>query len=115
MVVASSAAGCSGQGVRGMGGEWGTEGIVAYRQALWYTMDMGELVNAIRKAIETSGKTRYRIAKEAGVAQSQLSRLMSGERDLRVETLERLSHYLDLEIIIRPRRRQPGKRQVSRG
>ena len=44
-----------------------------------YTPIMAKLTDAIRKAIRSSGQTRYRIAKEAEVAQSQLSRLMTGE------------------------------------
>ena len=70
---------------------------------------MEPIVGRIRKAIEASGKTRYRIAKESGVAQSQLSRLMSGERSLSVETLERLAECLELEIVIRPVRRKAGE------
>lgn len=70
---------------------------------------MAELLDAIREAIESSGKTRYRIAKEAGIAQSQLSRLMSGETGLSVESVEKLAGHLGLEIIIRPKRRRRKK------
>jgi len=67
---------------------------------------MGRLLDEMRGAIETSGKTRYRIAQESGVAESILSRLMSGERGLSIDALERLSDSLSLEISIRPKRRQ---------
>ena len=73
------------------------------------TFVMDGVVEQIRKAIEMSGKTRYRIAKESGVAQSQLSRLMSGERGLSVETVERLAECLGLEIEIRSTRRRKGR------
>ena len=66
------------------------------------------MLEQIRSAIETSGKTRYRIAKEAGIAQSQLSRLVSGERGLTMETAEKLAGSLGLEIIVRPKRRRKG-------
>lgn len=66
---------------------------------------MAKLVDAIRRAIDASGKTRYRIAKEAGVAQSQLSRLARGEQGLSVDTIERLADYLGLRIRIEPRDR----------
>lgn len=71
---------------------------------------MAKLLDTIRRAIETSGKTRYRIAQEAGIAQSQLSRLMSGECGLNVETIERLAAYLGLEIVVRPKRGRRTRR-----
>lgn len=70
---------------------------------------MGQILDAIREAIEASGKTRYRIAQESGVAESALSRLMSGERGLSIDALERLADALDLEISIRPKRRRRRK------
>lgn len=67
---------------------------------------MSQLLDEIRKAIEASGLTRYQIAKDTGIAQSQLSRLVNGERGLSVEAIEQLAHYLDLEIVIRHKRRK---------
>ena len=52
--------------------------------------------------------TRYRIAKESNLSQSQLSRLMSGERGLSIEALEVLAECLGLEITIRPKKRKKG-------
>jgi len=74
-----------------------------------YTLSMSRILTAIRKAIDESGQTRYQISQRTGIAQSQLSRLMSGERGLSVEGIETLADYLGLEIVIRPRRRA-GKR-----
>lgn len=65
---------------------------------------MTDILKAIRAAIEASSETRYRIAKESGVAQSQLSRLISGERGLDLLTVQKLAEYLGLEIVIRPKR-----------
>lgn len=67
---------------------------------------MSQLISAMRKAIVASKKSRYRIALDTGIAQSQLSRLMSGEQGLSVETMERLAEYLGLEIVIRPQHRK---------
>lgn len=64
---------------------------------------MAQLIESIRAAIEASGETRYRIAKDTGIAESQLSRLMNGERGLSVDTLERLADYLGLRIVIEPK------------
>lgn len=68
---------------------------------------MGELLKSITKAIEASGKTRYRIAKDAGVAQSQLSRLVHGKLGVSLETLEKLAKSLGYEVKLI----QSGKRK----
>ena len=67
---------------------------------------MSGLLDAICGAIETSGKTRYRIGKDAGISQPHLCRLMTGERGLSIDALETLADYLELEIVMRPKRRQ---------
>ena len=72
-------------------------------------MGMTRILDAICEAIEASDKTRYRIAKDIGISQAHLSRLMSGERGLSIDTLERLADYLGLEIVIRPKRRRKGR------
>lgn len=68
-----------------------------------YTPGMGQLTKAIADAVKASDQTPYAIAKGAGVARSQLSRLMSGERGLNSETIERLADYLGLRITIEPK------------
>lgn len=70
---------------------------------------MSKLVDEIRRAVETSGKTRYRIAKESGVSAGQLSRLVNGERGMTVDTIERLADYLGLQITIEPKAPKTGK------
>ncbi len=72
-------------------------------------MGMTRILDAICEAIEASDKTRYRIAKDTGISQAHLSRLMSGERGLSIDTLVQLADYLGLEITIRQRRRQKGR------
>ncbi len=72
-------------------------------------LGMARILDAICDAIEASDKTRYRIAKDISISQTQLSRLMSGERGLSIDALERLADYLGLEIVIRPRRRRRKK------
>ena len=81
------------------------------RQLYHMILGMVRLLDAICEAIETSGKTRYGIAKDTGISQTQLSRLMSAERGLSIDTLERLAEYLDLEIVIRKRRKRPAARR----
>jgi transcriptional regulator with XRE-family HTH domain len=67
-----------------------------------------EIVAAIRDA-EERGITRYRIAMDSGVAQSQLSRLMSGEQGLKLETAEKLCEALGIRIDIKRRKRRSRK------
>ena len=50
--------------------------------------------------MKASDQTPSAIAKGAGVARSQLSRLLSGERGLNTDTIERLADYLGLQITI---------------
>ena len=71
-----------------------------------YTLCMAKLTDAIRAAVKASDQTPYAIAKGAGVARSQLSRLLSGESGMTVDTIERLAEYLGLEIVIRSVRRK---------
>ena len=63
---------------------------------------MPGLVNAMRRAVLQSKKTRYRIAKESGVSAPQLCRLVHGQGDLAVSTVEKLATYLNLRITIKP-------------
>ena len=79
--------------------------VVAIETSIEYDLVMPPLLDAICDAIEASDKTRYRIAKDTGISQGHLSRLMSGERGVSVAALEQLAEYLDLEIVIRPKRR----------
>lgn len=71
---------------------------------------MAGLLDEIRRAVETSGKTRYRIAKESGVSAGQLSRLVNGERGMTVETIERLADHLGLKITIEPKNKTKKER-----
>ena len=62
---------------------------------------MSELLEKLKQAIRDSDKSRYRLAQETGIAESALSRLMSGERGLSIEAAEKLADALDLEIVVR--------------
>ena len=63
------------------------------------------LLREVRKAMKSSGLTNYRIWKDTGITQGQLSRFARGERGMSVENIERMAEYLGLEIVIRPKRR----------
>lgn len=70
---------------------------------------MSTILEAIKRAILASDKSRYRIARESGVSQAALSRLMSGERGLSIEAAERLAEALDLQIEVKAGRRKKGE------
>jgi len=73
--------------------------------------DMDGLLHQLRRAIEASGHSRYRISRETGVAESVLSRFVRGETGLAVETAERLAVHLGLEIVLRTK----SRRSVRKG
>ena len=62
---------------------------------------MSKILDEIRRAIKTGDKTRYRLSKVTSIHESQLSRLMTGEKGVSFEALERLAEALGLEIILR--------------
>jgi antitoxin component HigA of HigAB toxin-antitoxin module len=53
---------------------------------------------ALKKAMKHSPKTTYQLAKEAGISQIMLSRFLSGKRDIRLATADRLAHVLELRL-----------------
>ncbi len=67
---------------------------------------MSEILKAIRKAIRDSQHSRYVISKALDIDQAQLSRLMKGEGGMSLDRLEKLAAFLDLEIIIRAKRKK---------
>lgn len=67
-----------------------------------------KLSDQIRRAVEASGLSRYRISKQLGIAESTLSRFMSGQGGLSMEYLDRLAELLDLRIEAGARRRKKG-------
>jgi transcriptional regulator with XRE-family HTH domain len=57
-----------------------------------------KLSDQIRAAVDTSGKSRYRIAKELGIAESTVSRFMTGQGGLSMDNLDALASLLDLNL-----------------
>jgi transcriptional regulator with XRE-family HTH domain len=56
------------------------------------------LSDQVRRAVDASGLSRYRIAKELGVAESTMSRFMAGKGGLSMEYLDALADLLRLDI-----------------
>jgi transcriptional regulator with XRE-family HTH domain len=66
------------------------------------------LSDEIREAVNDSGLTRYRIAKELGISESTMSRFMSGKGGLSLENIDRLADLLGLGIVVRPKNTDTG-------
>jgi hypothetical protein len=56
------------------------------------------LSDQLRKAVLNSGLTRYRVAVDAQVDHAVLRRFLSGERDIKLQTADRLAEYLGFEL-----------------
>ena len=68
--------------------------------------------NRLKEVLEREGVTAYRLWKDLGIDQGQLSRLFQGKRNLSVQAYERIADYLgyDLVLVKRARPRKGGKR-----
>jgi len=90
--------------------EKNSENVLDKQQSMGYDEEeMAPILDEIRAAIRDSDKTCYRIAKDTGISESQLSLFMNGKRRLSVETLERLAAYLGLQVTLRPMRKRKGR------
>ena len=59
-----------------------------------------QLTDQLRQAIDDSGLTRYRIAKETGISESNLAQFYNGHRGLSMEALNALGEFLQLKITL---------------
>lgn len=67
------------------------------------------LTDQLRQAIDDSGLSRYRIAKETGVSESALAQFYNGHRGLSMEALNALGEFLQLTITLGLKPDQKGK------
>jgi transcriptional regulator with XRE-family HTH domain len=58
------------------------------------------LSDEIRQAVDASGLSRYRIAKELGISESTMSRFMNRKGGLTLKLLDRLADLLGLHITV---------------
>ena len=59
-----------------------------------------KLSDQIRRVIDDSGLTRYRIAQDTGIDESTLSKFYNGRQGLSMKALDRLGKYLGLRIVM---------------
>jgi transcriptional regulator with XRE-family HTH domain len=57
-----------------------------------------DILKTIRNEINKSGQSRYRIAKDTGIDQGQIHRIMEKNQSLYCETAEKLLEYFGYEI-----------------
>lgn len=67
------------------------------------------LSDQLRQAIDDSGWTRYRIAKETGISESALAQFYNGHRGLSMEALNALGEFLQLKIKVGRKADKKGK------
>ena len=59
------------------------------------------MTDVLKTAIEESGLTLYRIAKDTRIVGTSLLRFMQGETSLRLDKADVLAEYLGLELVKR--------------
>jgi transcriptional regulator with XRE-family HTH domain len=57
------------------------------------------MTDVLKQAIQESGLTLYRIAKDTGIVGTSLLRFMQGETSLRLDKADVLADYLGLELV----------------
>ena len=60
--------------------------------------EAGAISDALRAAIKASPKSVYQICKDSGISQIVVSRFLSGERDIRLATADRLARALGIAV-----------------
>jgi transcriptional regulator with XRE-family HTH domain len=58
----------------------------------------GKLTRQLKQLIAESGLSEYEIAKRSGVSKGALSRFRTGERNLNLDSVDRLAEVLNLEL-----------------
>ncbi len=64
------------------------------------------LTTQLRGAIETSGVSLYRVAKDSGVPYAVVYRFASGERQIKMDAADKLADYFGMRLT-RPKRVSP--------
>ena len=77
---------------------------------------MNTVGKEIKDIIREKGISRYRVAKDIGIAQESLLRSLKDDANPRLETIKKVLDYLDYEIVLRPKRKEvkPENQKPSR-
>ena len=58
------------------------------------------IAESLKQAIRDSGRSVYQVSKDSGIAQIVIARFLSGERDIRMATADKLARALNLHLMI---------------
>ncbi len=58
------------------------------------------IADSLKQAISASNRSVYQIAKESGISQIVITRFLSGERDIRMATADKLARALNLQLTV---------------
>jgi plasmid maintenance system antidote protein VapI len=61
-------------------------------------MKRQSLTDVLKSAIHQTGEPLYRLAKRSGVPQPSIYRFVTGQRDIRLETADKLAAALGLRL-----------------
>ena len=61
--------------------------------------------NRLKEVLDREEVTAYRIWKDLGIHQSQLSKFFSGKVNISLEMLERIADYLNYDVVLVKRQR----------
>jgi hypothetical protein len=56
------------------------------------------IAESLKQAIRVSGRSVYQVSKDSGIAQIVIARFLSGERDIRMATADKLARALNLQL-----------------
>lgn len=59
------------------------------------------LSEQLREAVLQCGRTRYRISKETGITEAQLSRFVNGHADLALPTIDKLCECIGARLTVK--------------
>ena len=65
----------------------------------------------LRRAIQRSGKSRYRISQDTGVSEAVLCKFMQAERGMLLPSIDKLYGYLGLRLVAKD---QPERKRTKR-
>jgi transcriptional regulator with XRE-family HTH domain len=63
----------------------------------------------LRRAIREGKLSQAELARATGLSEGQISYFLKGDRGLSLESIDKVLEVLELEIVIRPRRKRGGK------
>ena len=78
------------------------------------TYSLEQIARSLKSARKHQGLSQQELSAKSGVSQSHISKIEKGEVDLRVSSLIKLAHVLDLGLILVPRKKVPAVQAIGR-